>query len=306
MKKLLSILMVIALVLSLGMFSASAEEETTFNYWIAETPDINPDDLPGNVIGFLGDADKNSHVNVKDATAIQKHIAGIITLDKEALDFSDVDFSDSINIKDATAIQKWISGLVFDDILIKHAIYEAYNLDENLFGKWECTTDIGAQMNDLLPILWEDPMVSDYIEIRSCNVTETYEFFDNYCYTITTDEKSMNKAIEIIKEDLGEGLLDYMIAIAEASGYNLTAQELLEAMGYSSVDEFLDDVFPFDTLLDKSEGHYRTTPDGKLYLDEFSDTLYNFYTVDNDTLTITGDNKNFTPELYPVVFTRVK
>lgn len=309
MKKLISILMVIALVLSLGVFSASAEDRTSVNYWIAETPDIDPEELPGTVFGFLGDADKNTFVNVKDATAIQKHVAGIITLDDSALDLSDVDFSEDINVKDATAIQKWITGLIFDDSLISHALYEAYALDEKLFGKWECTTDIGAEMNEILPILFDDPKVSDYIKIGSCDVTETYEFFDDYSYVITTDEKSMNKAIEIIKKDLGKGMLDYIVAITKESGYDITAQELLEAMGYSSVDEYLDDVLPLDELLDVSEpivSYYRTTPDGKIYLDEYSDTYYEFYEINGDTLTITGNNENLMPELYPMTFTKVK
>ncbi len=309
MKKLISVLVVIALVLSLGVFSASAEDKTSVNYWIAETPDIDPEELPGTIFGYLGDADKNTFVNVKDATAIQKHVAGIITLDDSVLDLSDVDFSENINVKDATAIQKWVAGLLFDNSFISHALYEAHKLDERLFGKWECTTDIGSEMNELLPLLFDDPMISKYINIRSCKVTETYEFFDDYSYVITTDEKSMNKAIEIIKKDLGEGMLDYMVAVAKESGYNITAQELLKAMGYSSIDEYLDDVLPLDELLDASEpytAYYRTTPDGKLYLDEYSDTYYEFYTINGNTMTITGDNENLMPELYPMIFTKVK
>ncbi|MBE6737956.1 MAG: hypothetical protein E7566_04820 [Ruminococcaceae bacterium] len=309
MKKIISVLMVITMVLSLGVFSASAEEETSVNYWIAETPDIDPDELPGTVFGYLGDADRNTFVNVKDATAIQKHVAGIITLDDSALDLSDVDFSENINVKDATAIQKWVAGLLFDNSFISHALYEAYELDERLFGKWECTTDIGAEMNELLPLFFDDPKISKYIKIRSCMVTETYEFFDDYSYCITTDEISANKAIDIIKSDFGYGLLDYMVAVTKESGYDVTPKELLAAMGYLSMDEYINDMFPADLFGDISEpvvSFYRTTPDGKLYLDEYSDTVYNFYTVETDTFTLTGDNENLMPELYPITFTKIK
>ncbi len=61
--------------------------------------------------GLSGDADGDGKVNIKDATAIQKHIAGLITLTNEGYDVSDVDGSDVVNIKDATAIQKHIAGI---------------------------------------------------------------------------------------------------------------------------------------------------------------------------------------------------
>ncbi len=309
MKKLISMLMVISLLLCLCAFSVSAEEEITPSYWIAETPDIAPEDIPGTVLGIKGDSDKNNNVNVKDATAIQKHIAGIATIDELALRLSDVDFSRDVNIKDATAIQKWVAGVTpEEESYISHIYYEAYALDERVFGKWECTTDVGAQINELLPILLDDPMVSEYVNIRSCEVTETYEFFDDYSYTIMTDKQDMEEAAEIIKSDLADGLLDYMVAITKESGYDITAEDLLEAMGYASIEEYIDDTFPIDMLFEGTEpvvAYYRTTPDGKIYLDEFTDIYYNFYTLEGDTFTLTGDNENLMPELYPIVFEKV-
>ena len=65
----------------------------------------------------LGDADQNGKVNVKDATEIQKHIAGlteadgVIALTELGLVAADVDANESVNVKDATAIQKFIAGL---------------------------------------------------------------------------------------------------------------------------------------------------------------------------------------------------
>ena len=58
----------------------------------------------------LGDADGSGAVNVKDATAIQKVVAGIEVANyNEAV--ADVDGSNSVNVKDATAIQKWVAGI---------------------------------------------------------------------------------------------------------------------------------------------------------------------------------------------------
>ena len=63
------------------------------------------------VAGILGDADEDSKVNIKDATAIQKHIAGLITLTQTGEKLADVDSNTTVNIKDATAIQKHIAGI---------------------------------------------------------------------------------------------------------------------------------------------------------------------------------------------------
>ena len=62
-------------------------------------------------IGLLGDADTNGTVNVKDATAIQKHLADIQKLSETGVKLADVDGNSNVNIKDATAIQKYVAGI---------------------------------------------------------------------------------------------------------------------------------------------------------------------------------------------------
>lgn len=62
----------------------------------------------------LGDADLNGSVNVKDATTIQKHIAGLITLSDSALDVCDTTRDSRITVSDATAIQKFVAGLIIE------------------------------------------------------------------------------------------------------------------------------------------------------------------------------------------------
>lgn len=59
---------------------------------------------------YLGDADGNGVVNIKDATHLQKLIAGIDVEDVSVL-VGDVDDSGEINIKDANVIQKCIAGI---------------------------------------------------------------------------------------------------------------------------------------------------------------------------------------------------
>ncbi|MBQ2944392.1 MAG: leucine-rich repeat protein [Ruminococcus sp.] len=60
----------------------------------------------------LGDANTDGNVNIKDATAIQKHLAGIEFLSNRGNSVADFNNDSNINIKDATAIQKFIAGIL--------------------------------------------------------------------------------------------------------------------------------------------------------------------------------------------------
>lgn len=69
------------------------------------------------ILGILGDADDDTNVNIKDATLIQKYIAGLEEFEEYQCYLANVieDYDDNnlpnVNIKDATAIQKHIAGL---------------------------------------------------------------------------------------------------------------------------------------------------------------------------------------------------
>lgn len=60
---------------------------------------------------LFGDTDLSGSINVKDATMIQKGIAGIVELSQKQTFAGNVVESDALNIKDATAIQKWCAGI---------------------------------------------------------------------------------------------------------------------------------------------------------------------------------------------------
>lgn len=62
-------------------------------------------------VGLCGDVNCDEKVNVRDATEIQKHIAGLSTLPEGGYAVADVDASGGVNVKDATAIQKHIAGM---------------------------------------------------------------------------------------------------------------------------------------------------------------------------------------------------
>lgn len=59
-----------------------------------------------------GDVNTDGKLNIRDATAIQKHLAKIATLSDETLELADYNEDGKVNVRDATTIQKKIAGLI--------------------------------------------------------------------------------------------------------------------------------------------------------------------------------------------------
>lgn len=89
MKKLISIILLSVLLVSAGLINASA--------------------VPAPL--FAGDADLDGDRTVKDATAVQKHVAKVIDFSLLQLNVADADEDGEITVKDATLIQKAVAKL---------------------------------------------------------------------------------------------------------------------------------------------------------------------------------------------------
>ena len=89
--KIVAVLMVLAMAVSVFSICAFAADTTETN------------------VVLLGDVNLDGRVTIQDATALQKALAKISTLDEVQEAAADADENDSVNIKDATAIQKWIA-----------------------------------------------------------------------------------------------------------------------------------------------------------------------------------------------------
>ena len=62
--------------------------------------------------GKVGDADGNYEISIADATEIQKHLAGLKTIEGVNLRAADIGNKGALNISDATYIQLYLAGLV--------------------------------------------------------------------------------------------------------------------------------------------------------------------------------------------------
>ncbi len=58
---------------------------------------------------ILGDIDRNGKVEIVDATLLQRHLSGLITLSEDQLKVADADSSGTIDVMDVSAIQRYIT-----------------------------------------------------------------------------------------------------------------------------------------------------------------------------------------------------
>ena len=128
MKKLISILLAIAIICSLTAVSASAAkvdvaDTKTSQLFFSDEPYADITTVKGYVYGFIGDADEDGDVTIFDATAIQMHLAQLITLSENAQTLANVDFNEDISIMDTTEIQLFLAQLS-ENPYITHTLYE--------------------------------------------------------------------------------------------------------------------------------------------------------------------------------------
>ena len=95
--------------------------------------------------GRLGDADTDREITIKDATAIQKHLASLDKLSENGIYLADTDGDGLVTIKDATAIQKYIAGLSIQfpvgdttDLRLYYHVYAKKGLDWTGTDNYKC------------------------------------------------------------------------------------------------------------------------------------------------------------------------
>lgn len=104
-KKVFCLFIVLVMLFSVvGIATASAATEGTI---MTE----NKNSANGLYVGQYGDSDGNSKINIKDATNVQKYVAGMISLSQNCIAVSNVDGNKDVNVRDATAIQKHLAGI---------------------------------------------------------------------------------------------------------------------------------------------------------------------------------------------------
>ncbi|MBQ3073977.1 MAG: hypothetical protein IJD19_04885 [Ruminococcus sp.] len=148
LRKILAVVMVLALTVSMFAFSVSADDTTVGDFIVATQDEVATDDevatkdevatddevatedevatddevatedeIATEDEPVFGDTDLNGKVDVRDATLIQKAIADLATLDELQAGVANVIVADALNVKDATEIQKWIADLSDNELI---------------------------------------------------------------------------------------------------------------------------------------------------------------------------------------------
>ena len=60
---------------------------------------------------ILGDADRSGKVDISDVTMLQKNVAKLVAFSTQTLKLADVNGDNLVNIKDATIVQKYVAGI---------------------------------------------------------------------------------------------------------------------------------------------------------------------------------------------------
>ena len=307
MKKFLSILLAVMMILSVSAITASAQ--TVSDYAISENEGTTADFVNGTAVGYVGDADMSDDVSIKDATAIQKQIAQLLTFTDTQKLLADADLSGDISIKDATAIQKWLAKIEVAAPVF-HLMYKPV-ADASITGAWATDIDLADSINDTIPLYNDDPLLLEYVNISTFPARAIFNYTDKNTFTMYYDETIMLNSIALVKKELEGDMYNYIAATLKQNNINMSVEAFLPYMGYSSMTEFVNDMFPVEMveeLTTPMTGTYKV--DGnKLYMSaegEAESDYYETIEVTDTTLTFTGNSEGADADSYPLVFYAVK
>ena len=179
--------------------------------------------------------------------------------------------------------------------------------DNAMLGKWVCEMDFASYLNEGLA---SEPEVGEYMYVDDFILEIELYLNEDGTYKMTADTTANKASYEEVKAELAEGMEAYLTAVATSAG--MTLDEVLAA-SETTVEELIDESFGDDVYYDiigemESEGKFEAA-DGKLYMSDglnydIDKDYYETYTLNGNTLTITGDSDGTTDGLYPMEFTK--
>ncbi len=175
----------------------TADLESAINALSAQ---IETTTAPAPIYRLAGDVNEDSKVNVRDATAIQKHLANIFTLSSIGVALADANGDGKLNIKDATEVQKFIAGLTISNVIgeeievkpeftedTKPIEIEAATLNTDATEKVDITTEV--ILPTIAPVITTEPtevLPTDATEVTKTTETTTVKVTGNTEVTETS------------------------------------------------------------------------------------------------------------------------
>ncbi len=179
--------------------------------------------------------------------------------------------------------------------------------DKAMLGKWVCEMDFGSYLNEGLAT---EPEVAEYMYVDNFILEIELYLNEDGTYKMTADTAANKASYDAVKDELADGMEAYLTAAATDAG--LTLDELLDA-AETTIDEMMEESFGDDMYYEiigemEAEGNFEAA-DGKLFMSDGLDydidkEVYETYTLNGNTLTITGDSDGTTDGMYPMEFKR--
>lgn len=205
----------------------TAELESAINALSAQ---IETTTVPAPIYRLGGDVNEDSKVNVRDATAIQKHLANIITLSSVGVALADANGDGKLNIKDATEVQKFIAGLTINNVIgeeievkpdfteaTKPVESEAATLNTDTTEKVDITTE--ASLPTTAPVITTDP--AEVLPTDATEVTKVTETTETTTVEVTDNTDETETSIHTDPSENEEGVANGAISFTLAEEFRV-------------------------------------------------------------------------------------
>ena len=217
--------------------------------------------------------------------------------------------------KTALIVGGVIAGVVvLAIVLLVVAVYISTADERALVGEWKATVDMTDYLQEKLNSI---PEFGTYIEVTDFSFDVTYKFNDDFTYSRTVDEDSLDRAIENIKGDMKNAIYAYAEEVIRQNGLNISPETMFALSG-TSVDEIVEESYNEELIAEMkedlfSEGNFEAE-DGNLFTSDGVDYMpdpntYEAYELTDNQLVLTNATG---PDLdeedlaaYPMTFEKV-
>ena len=217
--------------------------------------------------------------------------------------------------KTALIVGGVIAGVVvLAIVLLVVAVYISTADERALVGEWKATVDMTDYLQEKLNSI---PEFGTYIEVTDFSFDVTYKFNDDFTYSRTVDEDSVDRAIENIKGDMKNAIYAYAEEVIRQNGLNISPETMFALSG-TSVDEIVEESYNEELIAEMkedlfSEGNFEAE-DGNLFTSDGVDYMpdpntYEAYELTDNQLVLTNATG---PDLdeedlaaYPMTFEKV-
>ena len=217
--------------------------------------------------------------------------------------------------KTALIVGGVIAGVVvLAIVLLVVAVYVSTADERALVGEWKATVDMTDYLQEKLNSI---PEFGTYIEVTDFSFDVTYKFNDDFTYSRTVDEDSLDRAIENIKGDMKNAIYAYAEEVIRQNGLNISPETMFALSG-TSVDEIVEESYNEELIAEMkedlfSEGNFEAE-DGNLFTSDGVDYMpdpntYEAYELTDNQLVLTNATG---PDLdeedlaaYPMTFEKV-